>query len=865
MAGSSLPRFVSDRAITGNPSLCKRLFRQRFTKAKTLHSRNLVGHYGCVNAIEFSNNGGQFLASGGDDRRVLLWNVQEALSLDKKFEVMIGEHHSNIFSLAFDSHNSRIYSGGNDDQVLVHDMQRKDTVDVFLHEDAVYGLAVDPRDSHIFTSACADGRVLLWDTRVPSHQEPIVIATSQTAFYAVVYHPVEPEFIATANSKEGVALWDIRAPGSCLVRYGSTYTQQSAMSVRFNQLGTRLVALRRRLPPVVYDVHSSAAAVQFNHSGYYNSCTMKSCTFAGDKDQYVLSGSDDFNLYMWEVPEPSEDVMWVDEAKLVLQGHRSIVNQVRFNAYTHNIVSSGVEKIIKLWSPFNFPNARSDEDSPRKMFSHQQYIDLVINSGTALSHDYTDQSIEEDPRMIAFFDSLVQREINRSFSDSDDSDMSPESLYLHFAGEGDDSDNSRDTESGSSVSSIHASVISRLMGENTDTSPTSQLRTLWNLSTSSRDQPAASFINEVADDHESNSDSTSDQDSNLPKRAAQQAQNCASTSEVAGPSRQDQSMENGDAQNNPDASETASSKRKRSRHRPSSSTTSPDSSSSDEDVNFQELRAKSRLLRRFLMKKKRKSGTDVDDDQQSSELINNDRFINLKQRMAISRVLKGKIGRPGDRLSRPGVREEDLTRITEHLQQRSMATHQRLAISRMRRRLQQENDVGIGNSLGESSHTGLEPVTNDSLPLPSSLELNHASCSTAQRTTNNDRSLAVPSTQLNIATTSSTALNSECMPSSSSFCGSNMNTKVSNNHSASLNSNGDSSMLAGCSNEASCSNHHSFSSSNHIVPEETNESEQQYDNHHLNEFHKFKNQTARAKRRYRSHKEKKAHEDSDTD
>ena len=62
--------------------------------------------------------------TGGDDRRVLLWNIQEALSLDKKFEVMIGEHHSNIFSLAFDSHNSRIYSGGNDDQVLVHDIQR---------------------------------------------------------------------------------------------------------------------------------------------------------------------------------------------------------------------------------------------------------------------------------------------------------------------------------------------------------------------------------------------------------------------------------------------------------------------------------------------------------------------------------------------------------------------------------------------------------------------------------------------------------------------------------------------------------------------------------------------------------------------
>ena len=51
--------------------------------------------------------------------------MEKALSGgDKKaFVSMKGEHHSNIFSVAFDSHNTKIYSGGNDDQVLVHDVQ----------------------------------------------------------------------------------------------------------------------------------------------------------------------------------------------------------------------------------------------------------------------------------------------------------------------------------------------------------------------------------------------------------------------------------------------------------------------------------------------------------------------------------------------------------------------------------------------------------------------------------------------------------------------------------------------------------------------------------------------------------------------
>ncbi|MPC79802.1 DDB1- and CUL4-associated factor 5 [Portunus trituberculatus] len=45
------------------------------------------------------------------------------------------------------------------------------------------------------------------------------------------------------------------------------------------------------------------AGMEFDAEHYYNSCTMKSCCFAGDNDQFVLSGSDDFNLYMWKIPE----------------------------------------------------------------------------------------------------------------------------------------------------------------------------------------------------------------------------------------------------------------------------------------------------------------------------------------------------------------------------------------------------------------------------------------------------------------------------------------------------------------------------------------------------------------------------------
>ena len=150
------------------------------------------------------------------------------------------------------------------------------------------------------------------------------------------------------------------------------------MHVAWNYRGDRLLGLRRRLPPVLYKIESPIALAQFDHPGYYNSCTMKSCCFGGEDDTLVLSGSDDFNVYAWRVPEEGGGG-WVGRAQHVLQGHRSIVNQVlrlldcifgqiidtislqvRYNHSRAVIATSGVEKVVKLWSALPLPQARND-------------------------------------------------------------------------------------------------------------------------------------------------------------------------------------------------------------------------------------------------------------------------------------------------------------------------------------------------------------------------------------------------------------------------------------------------------------------------------------------------------------------------
>ncbi|EHA99067.1 WD repeat-containing protein 22 [Heterocephalus glaber] len=409
----SVVGFLSQRGLHGDPLLTQDFQRRCLRGCRNLYKKDLLGHFGCVNAIEFSNNGGQWLGSGGDDRRVLLWHMEQAIHSRVKPIQLKGEHHSNVFCLAFNSGNTKIFSGGNDEQVILHDVESSETLDVFAHEDAVYGLSVSPVNDNIFASSSDDGQVLIWDIRESPHGEPFCLANYPSAFHSVMFNPVEPRLLATANSKEGVGLWDIRKPQSPLLLYGGNLSLQRAMSIRFNSNGTQLLVLRHRLSPVLYDIHSRLPVFQFDNQGYFNSCTMKSCCFSGDCDQYILSGSDDFNLYMWRIPADPEAGgigRVVNGAFMVLKGHRSIVNQVRFNPHTYMICSSGVEKIIKIWSPYKQPGCTGDldgriKDDSRCLYTHEEYISLVLNSGSGLSHDYANQSVQEDPRMMAFFDS----------------------------------------------------------------------------------------------------------------------------------------------------------------------------------------------------------------------------------------------------------------------------------------------------------------------------------------------------------------------------------------------------------------------------------------------------------------------------
>lgn len=73
-------RYIIQRQYKDN-IIKNKLFSERFAKAKNLYRKDLLAHYGCVNAIEFSEDG-EFLISGEIYSHLFINNYTGFLSIN---------------------------------------------------------------------------------------------------------------------------------------------------------------------------------------------------------------------------------------------------------------------------------------------------------------------------------------------------------------------------------------------------------------------------------------------------------------------------------------------------------------------------------------------------------------------------------------------------------------------------------------------------------------------------------------------------------------------------------------------------------------------------------------------------------------
>lgn len=192
-------------------------------------SHELDGHSGCVNALNWSEDG-RYLASGSDDTDVWIWDSHAPGYEDVK-QIKTG-HRRNIFGVKFVPHTSsrRLVTCCGDREVRVFDVDYDDPLLTMedpcaahvygQHRDRVKRISMED-NGHTFLTCSEDGDVRQWDMRIGGRSAGPPLAsygTYQIELHTLSLNAARPYLFAVGGSFPAAFLHDRRMTGRDMER-----------------------------------------------------------------------------------------------------------------------------------------------------------------------------------------------------------------------------------------------------------------------------------------------------------------------------------------------------------------------------------------------------------------------------------------------------------------------------------------------------------------------------------------------------------------------------------------------------------------------------------------------------------------------
>ncbi|TPX38288.1 hypothetical protein SmJEL517_g00076 [Synchytrium microbalum] len=370
-------------------------------------------------ACSFSNvtNDGKLLAVADEDGVVTFLDtmVDTRAPLEESIKMEWTAHENAIFEVAWSSDDTRLMTASGDQTVKVWDVATRASLGTLGvhqcgitdplngHQCSVKAVSNHPQNPSMYVTASRDGRVLLWDLRVPGRTihdgttayKPVYMIngahvpestpkpkrTKRATNSLSTAHGVTAALflpgtlrIASAGAADGlVKIWDLRM--------GTDHTDISQHSISRSRLpeglkrphgltsltsdsnGSRLFASCSDHSVHVYNTMNLGAPVQQLRSATFKVTSFYIKTAISPDDRFLASGSSDGGLYVWDVEEARSDKndFYSNVAgggrprvgPIILKGHESEVTAVSWSRgqdVTQQFIANASDDMtVRVW------------------------------------------------------------------------------------------------------------------------------------------------------------------------------------------------------------------------------------------------------------------------------------------------------------------------------------------------------------------------------------------------------------------------------------------------------------------------------------------------------------------------------------
>ncbi|CAO3632891.1 unnamed protein product [Cunninghamella echinulata] len=287
-------------------------------------TQQLKGHKGPVSAIKY-NTSGQYCISGGKDCTVRLWNPVSGLHLHS-YE----GHGREVLGVSVASDNSKLASCGADRAVILWDVSTGESLRRFSsHWERVNSVDFNDEGT-VLVSGSFDATIRIWDCKSSNLQPIQIIEDCKDSIMTIQVKNSE----IIAGCADGILrIYDIRQ-GQLYEDYIGAPITSAKLS---NDQNCTLISTMDSTIRLM-DKSNGKLLNQFKN---HQQEKYKIDSVLSYNDAYVISGSEDGLIYIWDVLE----------GKIIkkVKSHSGTISTVDHHPSTFSFLSGGDDGIVRVW------------------------------------------------------------------------------------------------------------------------------------------------------------------------------------------------------------------------------------------------------------------------------------------------------------------------------------------------------------------------------------------------------------------------------------------------------------------------------------------------------------------------------------